>query len=87
MGLKDYRKYKREQELKESETISLLFQAIEKLNMEVAQLKEERTVFVKANNLTEEEKKTIQRIQESKGKPEDVIKLFANDLQEFDPNA
>ena len=87
MGLKDYRKYKREQELKESETISLLFQAIEKLNMEVAQLKEERTVFVKANNLTDEEKKTIQQIQEAKGKPEDVIKLFTNDLQEFDPNA
>ena len=87
MGLKDYRKYKREQELKESETISLLFQEIERLNMEVAQLKEERTVFVKANNLTEEEKKTIQQIHEAKGKPEDVIKLFTNDLQEFDPNA
>lgn len=85
MGLKDYRKFKREQELKESETISFLLIEIGKLKEEVENLKAQ--LSAPAINITDDEKKKIKMAQDGKTKPEDFIKLFTTDLEEFNPNA
>ena len=82
MGLKDYRKYKKEQELKESETISFLIKRIEKLEAEVQLLATGRP-----SGFTEDEKAKIKAIQDKKTKPEDFIQMFTGDLEEFNPNA
>ena len=93
MGLKDYRKFKREQELKDSETISFLVNEISTLNNEIRMLKGEiellkkQNQFVQAPVLDEKEKEKIKAMFDSKTKPEDFIKLFADDIEEFNPNA
>ena len=86
MGLGDYRKYKREQELKNSETISLLIKRIEELEKEVALLKQ-ATEVPPVKIFTDAEKKAIKDIQDKKTKPEDFIEMFTGDLEEFNPNA
>ena len=86
MGLREYRKFKREEELKESETISFLMNKINELEKEVAELKEQKTIYVQPTGLTEDEKKKMKAIQDQKTKPEDFISMFTEDLQEFTPN-
>lgn len=88
MGLRDYRKYKKEQELKGSETISLLLKRIDELEKKVAELEKRSTPSASSyDKLSEEEKKKIKAVQDGKTKPEDFIKLFTGNIEEFNPNA
>lgn len=84
MGLSDYRKYKKEQELKGSETISSLRNEIEQLKKEIAELK---SIYVAPKVFTKEEEDKIKKIQENVAKPREIIEMFATDLEEFNPNA
>lgn len=89
MGLRDYRKYKKEQELKDSETISLLLKRIDELEKKVAELEKRPMHYVSSGyeKLTEDEKKKVKMAQDGKTKPEDFIKLFTGEIEEFNPNA
>lgn len=84
MGMREYKKFKREQELKESETISLLIKEVEELKARVSSLE---AVLQAAPKLSEDEKKKIKVLQDKKTKPEDFISMFTGDLEEFNPNA
>lgn len=89
MGLADYKKFKREQELKESDYIQSLNKKIEDLTSMVENLTKE-VELLKSKNvvpLTKEEKEEVKKAQALKGKPEDFVELFTKDLQEFNPNA
>ncbi len=86
MGLRDYRKYKKELDLKNSETISFLTKRIEELENEVKELKSQRTTIVKTEKMSEKDKARLKALQE-KTSPQDFINLFTDDLEEFDPNA
>lgn len=90
MGLKNYKQYRFEQKIKESETISKLQNKINELEAQVKTLLESQakpTPTSSYDNLTEKEKKFIKEAAERSIKPEDVIKQFAGNLQEFDPYA
>lgn len=82
MGLSDYKKYKREKELKESETISFLIKRIEKLEQEVKLLS-----LGNQSGFSKDDEAKIKAIQDKKTKPEDFIKMFTGDLEDFNPNA
>ena len=91
MGLSDYRKYKREKELKESETVSFLMKRIDELEKRIADLENPDVEHVKVmssyNNLSDEEKTKIKMAVDKQTKPEDFVKMFTGGEQEFNPNA
>ena len=88
MGLSDYKKYKFEKQLKDSETISFLLKKIDELEKKVVELSTTEPKVARGyDSLSEDEKKKIRMAIEKKTKPEDFINLFTGDLQEFNPNA
>lgn len=89
MGLRDYKKYKFEMKLKESEVISYLLDKVEFLEKKLAAYETTPNVAKRSNYeyLTDEEKKIIKQMAEKSTKPEDVIKQFSGELQEFNPHA
>lgn len=94
MGLADYKKYKFENQLKESEIISFLLNKVEELEKELLEVKkmipaehEDNKKISNYDNLSPEEKKAIKDIAERSVKPADFIKQFTGDLEEFDPHA
>ena len=87
MGLRDYRKYKREQELKESGVISDLYTKIKELEEQIKDLKAQRYVKSGYDNLSEDDKKKIKMALDKQTKPEDFIGLFTGNIEEFNPNA
>lgn len=87
MGLGDYKKYKFEKQLRESEVISFLLKKVEELENRLDS--QPKVVEKKSSyeSLSEEERKMIKDIADKSIKPEDVIKQFAGNLEEFNPHA
>ena len=83
MGLRDYKRWKKEEELKTSETILSLEKRIAELELKLQQL--ETPVVV--NHISAEDKKKMKMAQDAATKPQDFINLFTGDLEEFNPNA
>ncbi len=85
MGLSDYKKYKFDKQVQESELILSLLNRIESLEKKVEFLEGRLAAFeIPAKTpLTEDEKKKLKMLQDEKTKPEDFIKLFTGDIEEF----
>ena len=84
MGLKEFRKWKKEKELQESETIVTLLKRIDDLEKRLKKLEGMEPLPV---HLTADEKTKMKMAQDKATKPQDFINLFTGNLEEFNPNA
>lgn len=87
MGLSEFKKWKFEKKLKESELYASLVKEIESLKAEVAALKAREEAIPTPKKFTDSQMKTMKSEQDKKAKPEDFINLFTGNIQEFNPNA